>query len=41
MKQDFFYPSHDGKTTIHAAAWLPEGKPKAILQICHGMCEHI
>ncbi|MBR3630257.1 MAG: alpha/beta hydrolase [Oscillospiraceae bacterium] len=41
MKHDFYYPSHDGKTIIHAAEWLPKGKPSAILQLCHGMCEHI
>ena len=41
MKQEFYFPSHDGKTRIHTVEWLPEGKPKAILQILHGMCEHI
>ncbi|MBR1899107.1 MAG: lysophospholipase [Oscillospiraceae bacterium] len=41
MKQTFYYPSQDGKTRIHAMVWLPEGKPRAVLQICHGMCEYI
>ena len=41
MKQDFYYLSKDGKTKIHAMEWLPEGSPRAILQICHGMVEYI
>ena len=41
MKRDFTYPSRDGKTQIHAVEWLPEGRPKAVLQLCHGMCEFI
>ena len=41
MRQDFFYPSADGKNRIHALEWLPEGTPKATLQLCHGMAEYI
>ena len=41
MKKEFSYPSQDGKTEIRATAWLPEGEPKAVLQLCHGMCEFI
>lgn len=41
MKQEFFYPSKDKLTQIHAIRWVPEGKPRAILQICHGMQEYI
>ena len=40
-KKDFYYPSTDGKTQIHAIRWEPEGEPKAILQIIHGMVEFI
>ncbi len=40
-KKDFYYPSSDGKTQIHAIRWEPEGEPKAILQIIHGMIEFI
>lgn len=40
-KKDFYYPSADGKTTIHAIRWEPEGSPKAIVQIIHGMVEFI
>lgn len=41
MKQDFYYLSKDEKTQIHASEWIPEGTPRAILQICHGMVEYI
>ena len=40
-KKDIYYPSTDGKTQIHAIVWEPDGKPKAILQIIHGMVEFI
>ena len=38
--QDIYYPSKDGKTTIHACIWQCEGEPKAVLQIIHGMAEY-
>ncbi len=41
MKTDFSYRSRDGATSIHGINWAPEGKPKAVLQICHGMVEYI
>lgn len=41
MKQEFYYPSRDGKTQIHAIEWIPEGEIKGVLQICHGMVEYI
>ena len=40
-KQEFFYPSKDGLTRIHAIEWIPEGEPRAVLQIAHGMVEFI
>ena len=39
--QDFTFLSGDGKTYLHGISWLPEGKPVAVLQICHGVAEHI
>ena len=39
--QDFSFESSTGKNTIHALKCLPEGKPKAIVQIAHGIAEHI
>lgn len=41
MKNEFYYPSADGKTQIHATEWSADGTPKAILQISHGMVEYV
>ena len=41
MKQEFYYPSRDGLTQIHAIEWVPETKVRAVLQIAHGMVEFI
>ncbi len=38
---EFFFPSSDGKTQIHAEQWLPEGEIKAVLQISHGVSEYV
>ena len=35
VKREFTFPSADGKTAIHAVEWLPEGAPRAVLQIAH------
>ena len=41
-REDFTFDSRDGKTKIHAVRWMPEAeKPVCILQIVHGMCEHV
>lgn len=40
-KREFRFPSCDKETTIHGVEWIPEGKPVAVLQICHGMTEYI
>ena len=40
-RTEFFYASADGKTQIRALKWQPEGEARQILQICHGMVEHI
>ena len=41
MKTDFTFLSSDGKTAIHVTRWVPLNKPKALLQISHGMVEYI
>lgn len=41
MKNEFYFASSDGTNQIHAIEWIPEGQPKAVLQMCHGMAEHI
>ncbi len=39
---EFFYKSSDGKTNIRAMRWQCEDtEPRAVLQISHGICEHI
>ncbi len=41
IKEFIHYPSTDGMTEIHGTMWKPEGEPKAVLQIVHGMVEYI
>lgn len=41
MKSEFYYPSEDQKTQIHAIEWTPDGEVKAVLQLCHGMTEYM
>ena len=41
MKEEYYFPSADNLTQIHVCVWKPEGKPKAVLQIIHGMKEYI
>lgn len=38
--ENIFYPSKDGKNTVHACLWKPDGEAKAVVQIIHGMCEY-
>ena len=40
-KNEFTYLSADGKTNIHGVEWLPDGEPKGIIEVVHGMTEHI
>ena len=40
-KEEFTFDSRDGSSKIHAVRWVPEGKVVCILQIIHGMAEHI
>lgn len=40
-KEEFFYKSADKKTKIRAVKWVPHGDIKGIIQIAHGMLEHI
>ena len=39
--EDFTFPSSTGRNTIHALRCLPDGQPKAVVQIAHGIAEHI
>lgn len=38
--KEFYYPSQ-GAGQIHACRWEPEGEVRAVLQIVHGVTEHI
>lgn len=40
-KEEFFYNSADKLTKIHGIRWIPEGEIKCVLQISHGMLEHM
>lgn len=47
VKEDIYYESRDGKTTIHGVIWKPDSmvgenpkSPKLVLQIVHGMEEY-
>ena len=39
--REFTYPSCDGVHQIHSMEWLPEGQPRAVVQIVHGVAEYI
>lgn len=42
IKKEFKFPSVSGLADIHAAAYLPDnGEIKAVLQVAHGMAEHL
>ena len=38
---DFYFPSSTGRNRIRARKCIPEGQPRAIVQIAHGIAEHI
>lgn len=41
-RDDFTFDSRDNSTRIHAVRWEPDsGKPEYIVQIIHGMAEHV
>lgn len=40
-KEEFYFPSRDNRTKIHALRWTPEtDRPVCIVQIVHGMAEY-
>ena len=39
--RDFYYESSTGKNKIHARICTPDGTPRGIVQIAHGIAEHI
>ena len=41
QKKEIIFDSRDGETKIHAIRWIPDGEVKGVIQIIHGMAEHI
>lgn len=39
-RREFYYPSSDGKTRIHAVEWTPEGEARGVVQLVHGIAEY-
>lgn len=39
--QDFCFQSSTGRTSIHALKCVPDAAPRAVVQIAHGIAEHI
>lgn len=37
----FTYPSADGIHTVYARKWLPQDPPRGVVQIVHGVSEHV
>ena len=38
--KEFSFPSKDGAHRCHASLWTPEGDPRAVVQIVHGVAEY-
>ncbi len=41
IKNEFKFPSVSALADIHAASYKPEGEIKAVIQVAHGMAEHL
>lgn len=41
MMKEFTFPSCDGEHDIYVRQWMPDGPVRAVLQIAHGVAEHI
>ena len=39
--EHFRIPSSNGVSTLWGTCWKPEREPKAVLQLVHGMTEHV
>lgn len=40
-REDFEFDSRDNATKLHGVRWIPDEAPKGIVQIIHGMSEHV
>ncbi|MEG0778345.1 MAG: alpha/beta hydrolase [Oscillospiraceae bacterium] len=41
LLNEFSFTSCDNKNNIYVREWLPDGAPIGVVQICHGVAEHI
>ena len=41
VREEFFYDSRDHRHKLRALRWKPEGEIFCVLQLVHGMAEHI
>ena len=41
QEKEFCFLSSDEVHSCHARLWLPEGRPKAVVQLVHGVSEHM
>ena len=39
--KEFYFPSSDGVHSCYARQWLPDGQPKAVVQLIHGVAEYV
>ena len=39
--EDFYFESSTGKNRIHACKCIPDAAPRAVIQIAHGIAEHV
>ena len=40
-QETYTFNSKDGHSQIHCRKWLPDGEPRAVVQLVHGMVEYI
>ncbi|MBR3771175.1 MAG: alpha/beta fold hydrolase [Clostridium sp.] len=40
-KSEFYISSSNGSNQLHCVEWKPEGEPRAVVQISHGMVEYV
>lgn len=40
-EREFYLPSSDGNFKLRCMEWIPDGEVRAVLQVAHGMIEHI
>lgn len=41
VEKEFYFPSSDGIHQCYAHLWLPDGPPRAVVQIAHGIAEYV